>query len=132
MAGTATITYSESRAGIKSVTWAWTSDAAGAVNGTDTKAISGEVLRFVTKPDGTNAPTDLYDIVVNDAQGIDVAAGALANRATATTQAAFPVSEVTVNTRNYAVTNAGFDGPLSLSITNAGNAKSGTLVMYYR
>jgi hypothetical protein len=132
MAGSATITYSKSRAGMKSVTWAWTSDASGNVNGTDTVAISGEAVRFVTKPDGTLAPTDLYDVVVNDAQGIDLAAGSLANRATATTQVAFPVSEVTVNARNYAVTQAAFDGPLSLSITNAGNAKSGTLVLYYR
>lgn len=122
MAGSVTITYSQSRPGIRSVKWAWTSDGSGDVNGTDTVALSGQALRWVTNPDGTAAPTDNYDIVVNDADGADVAAGVLANRHTSTTQAAYPAADT------YHV----FDGPLSLSINAAGASKAGTLTMYYK
>ena len=74
MAGTVVITYSETRSPVRSVTWTWTSDASGDVNGTDTKSLSGRAIRFVTNP-GATAPTDNYDIVVNDVDGADVAAG---------------------------------------------------------
>jgi hypothetical protein len=121
MAGTATITYSESRPGISSVTWAWTSDASGDVNGTDTVSISAEAVRWVTNP-GTAAPTASYDIVVNDSDAADVSAGVLANRHTSNTEQAYPAADT-----YHAV-----DGPLSLVVTNAGSAKTGTLTMYYR
>lgn len=121
MAGTVVITYSEARPGIRSVKWAWTSDASGDVSGTDTKAISGQALRWVTNP-GSTAPTDNYDIVVNDIDGADVAGGVLANRDTANTEAAYPAAD----------TYHCFDGPLSLVISAAGDSKVGTLTMYYR
>jgi hypothetical protein len=131
MAGSVTITYSETRPGIKSVTWAWTSDASGDVSGTDTKALTGEAVRFVTNP-GATAPTDNYDIVVNDADGADIAAGCLANRDTANTEQAVPIVETTVGANTYGTSAAAFDGPLSLVVSNAGNAKQGALTMYYR
>lgn len=122
MAGSCTVTYGEARPGVKSITWDWVSDASGNVSGTDTRAVSGEALRWVTKPSASVAPTDNYDIVVNDADGADVAAGVLANRDTANTENAFPA----------AGTFHAFAGPLSLVVSNAGNAKAGTLTMYYR
>ena len=42
-----------------------------------------------TYPGGT-APTDLYDIVINDAGGLDLMGGNLANRSTSSPQRAFP------------------------------------------
>lgn len=120
MPGTVTMAYSETRS-IKSITWTWTSDASGDVSGTDTKYIAGEALRWVTNP-GAAAPTANYDIVVNDVDGVDIAAGVLANRHTTTSEQAYPAAAT------YHV----FDGPLSLVVSNAGNAKAGTLTMYYR
>jgi hypothetical protein len=131
MAGTVSITYSETRAGVRSVTWAWTSDASGDASGTDTKFLSGQVVRFVTNP-GATAPTDNYDIVINDGDGVDIAAGCLANRDTANSEQAVPIVETTVGANTYGTSAAAFDGPLSLVVSNAGNAKDGTLTMYYR
>lgn len=130
MAGTVTIAYSDSRPGVHSVIWTWTSDASGDVNGTDTKALSGRAIRFVTNP-GATAPTDNYDVVVNDSDGADVAAGCLADRDTANTEQAVPIVETVKGASTYATSAAVFDGPLSLVVTNAGNAKQGVLTMYY-
>ena len=74
----------------------------------------------MTNP-GATAPTDNYDIVVNDADSVDVAAGVLANRDTANSEQAYPAADT------YHV----FDGPLSLVVSAAGNAKQGTLTLYY-
>jgi hypothetical protein len=74
----------------------------------------------VTNP-GATAPTDNYDIVVNDADGVDVAAGVLANRDTANSEQAYEAS----------ATAHAFDGPLSLVVSAAGDSKQGVLTMYY-
>ena len=122
MAGSVTITYSRN-AFVKYVQWAWTSDASGDVSGIDTKVLNGVVLRWATNPSGT-APSDNYDIVVNDEDGIDIAAGGLANRDTSTSEQ--------VLTGGDAKDGAAFDGALSLVVSNAGNAKLGVLRMYYQ
>ena len=54
--------------------------------------------------------------------GVDLAAGVLANRDTANSEQAYPAADT------YHV----FDGPLSLVVSNAGASKAGTLTMYYR
>ena len=78
MAGSVTISY-ESHESVKYVEWTWTSDGSGDVSGTDTESVNGQVLRWATNPSST-APSANYDIVVNDEDGIDLAAGGLANR----------------------------------------------------
>ena len=122
MAGSVTITYS-SHETVKYVQWAWTSDASGDVSGTDTNTIDGQVLRWVTNPSST-APTDDYDIVINDEDGIDIAAGVLGDRDTSNSEQ--------VLTGGDAKDGAAFIGKLSLVVSNAGNAKEGVLRMYYR
>jgi len=122
MAGSVTITYS-SHETIRYVQWAWTSDASGDVSGTDTVVVSGVALRYATNP-GSTAPTDNYDIVINDEDGIDIAAGGLVNRDTSNSEQ--------VLTGGDAKDGAAFIGKLSLVVSNAGNAKEGVLRMYYR
>lgn len=113
-----TITY-KGWSTIKTVTFTWLSDdAAGTASGT-TKPISGVILRAVTDP-GETAPTDDYDIVVNDANGVDVMAAALADRDTANTEQVIPAVGPAVS------------GPLTMEVSAAGNAKEGVLVLYYR
>jgi len=105
------------------VQWDWTSDGSGDASGTDTKVIAGVPLRFATNPSAT-APTSNYDIVINDVDGIDIAAGGLANRHTSNSEHFIPGGD--------ADPGAAFNGALSLVVSNAGDSKIGTLRMYYR
>jgi len=122
MAGSVTISYVEHQT-VKYVQWSWTSDGSGDVSGTDTKVLSGQVLRWATNPSST-APSANYDIVVNDDDAIDIAAGGLANRHTSNSEQ--------VLTGGDAKDGAAFMGKLSLVVSNAGSAKEGVLRMYYR
>lgn len=122
MAGSVSITYSDHET-VKYVQWSWTSDASGDVSGTDTKVLSGVALRYATNP-GSTAPTDDYDIVINDEDSIDIAAGGLADRDTSNSEQLL--------TGGDAKDGAAFMGVLSLVVSNAGNAKAGVLRMYYR
>lgn len=73
------------------ITWAWTADSGAATVPTSTvSGILGYVVRVITNP-GSTAPTDDYDIVLNDAYGCDVMGGALADRDTANTEQAMPI-----------------------------------------
>jgi hypothetical protein len=122
MAGSVEISYNDHET-VKYVQWDWTSDGSGDVSGTDTKVIAGVPLRFATNPSAT-APSANYDVVVNDADGIDLAAGNLANRHTSTSEQFIPGGD--------ADPGAAFNGALSLVVSNAGDSKIGKLVMYYR
>jgi hypothetical protein len=54
--------------------------------------IEGLILGVDTNP-GATAPTDNYDIVINNADGIDIMGGALANRDTSTSERAIPLQD---------------------------------------
>lgn len=119
MAGTVTVTYVETRT-VKRVALAWVSDASGVVSGTLTKTLSGEIARVSFVPDGGGTqPSDLYDLTLLDADGTDVLSAAGANLSNA-------------SKTNSVVPGRLVDSTLELSITNAGNAKGGTLVLWMR
>ena len=103
--------------GMNVVRTTWLSDAAGDASET-LPIISGNIRRIVTNP-GAAAPTDDYDVVVNDVDGVDVAADALADRDTANTEQVIPDPAIAV------------DGVLTVVVSNAGNAKGGDVVLYY-
>lgn len=120
MAGSATITEKLSHVTQK-ITWAWTSDGAGAVNGnlTVSKTIEGPLLALMTIPSGGGtAPTDLYDLVINDVNGHDILAGTGTDRSATLTQ------YVTSGLLACAGTS------LDLRISNAGASKQGTVVIW--
>lgn len=109
----------------------WTSDdATGAVSGT-TRKIVGELIKGVTDP-GSAAPTDSYDIAITDEEGADVLVASfdnLADRDTANTETVyFGLTDGTVNTSAFPVV----CDALTIAVTNAGNAKTGQLILYYR
>lgn len=118
MAGTVTVTES-SVGNVHKIKWTWTSTAGGAADLITTCDYGAEVLALVTDPDAT-APTDDYDITITDPEGYDVMQGAGANRDTANTETAVPTA-----------TSVAF-GPLTLNVTNAGNAKSGVAILYLK
>lgn len=79
--------------------------------------IEGYIVRVVTNPSAT-APTDDYDITITDADGVDVMAGALANRDTANSEQVIPSDPPYVNSE------------LTVNISTAGEAKEGVIIIY--
>jgi hypothetical protein len=55
-----------------------------------TLTLNGYIMKIVTNP-GSTAPTDDYDIVINDEHGVDIVAGGLMNRDTSTSEQLYPV-----------------------------------------
>jgi len=107
---------------IKKVKWAWLSDSSGNVSGgagLTTKIYNGKLVGFTTDPDGTDAPTDNYDILINDVDGVDVLLGAGANRDTANNEAVATASLGAV-----------VESTLELVISNAGSAKRGVVTLF--
>ena len=100
------------------VTWVASADTAAIPNGT-LSAATGHVLQATTNP-GATAPTDNYDIVINDSDGIDVFGGNLANRDTANSEQAAPsIADRFVN------------GDLTVVFTNNSvNSANGVLCVY--
>lgn len=117
MAGTVTIEESAFE-GVSKIKWSWASTAGGAADLVTTRAYYGEVLALVTNPDDVDAPTALYDVVVEDAEGYDVMQGAGADRSATATETAVPTAK-----------SVAF-GTLTVKVTNAGAAKKGTVVLY--
>lgn len=123
MAGTVVITE-ETYSTIKKIKFAWTSGTGGDIgkaDGTTTNAYSGKILGLTTVPDGVAAPTDDYDVVINDQDNVDVLMGGGADRDTANT-------EYVLSASLGAVAN----DTLTLAITNAGDTKQGTVYLYIR
>lgn len=120
MAGTVTKTENF-HTGIRKITFAWTSDAAGAADATTVNPFAGKAIGLTTIPSGAAAPTDDYDVRILDADGHDVLLGAGLNRDTANTE---HVPEASM---------AGVAGSkLTLEVRNAGNAKQGTVILWLR
>jgi len=118
MAGTVTVSE-ETHGTLKKVHFSWTSSAGGAADGSTTKAYNGVLVRAVFVP-GATTPSDLYDVVLNDADGYDVLAGQGADRSSAAAE--------TVVASMGAVAN----DKLTLGVTNAGDTKNGEVILYIR
>jgi len=102
----------------------WTTDSSGNFTATDTAyPIEGYLMLVETDPSAT-APTADYDIVLNDANGIDVMGGALGDRSATATELTMPLLN-----GNY--TMLPVPGTLTMDVTNAGNSKSGTIRIYF-
>lgn len=106
----------------------WTSDSGGAatvamVAGTD-KPIFGFIVQ-VEFVQGTT-PTTGYDVTLTNSNGTDVLLGAGANIASAS-NSIVPITYNSVMNPVMCVSDL-----LTLNVTNAGNAKSGTVVLYVK
>jgi hypothetical protein len=113
-----------------------TDDTTGSVAVT-TRKIVGELIKIVTDPGGT-APTDAYDIVLTDEEGVDlsvhmddVAIAALINRDTANTEETYLPLEDTAGTGRVGAWPVVCD-KLTVTVNNAGNSKTGQIILYYR
>lgn len=123
--GTVVVTVSNFRqvTDVTKYSIAWTSTAGGAVSGNALGIQRGWIFQaqFIPGAGGTQ-PTDLYDVVLNDAAGVDFLIGAGANLSNVTSK--LP----TIWPHLY------YDGtaPLDLVISNAGASKTGTFVLWVR
>lgn len=135
MAGSSmTFTYDEA-SHIRRVIVDWVSDSAtGAVSGT-CKKISGALIKAVTIPSGTAAPTADYDIAITDANSVNVLGNCmdnLADRHTANTEEVyFLVSSLAATDPNGVVPPVVCDA-LTFAVTAAGNSKAGQIIIYHK
>lgn len=122
--GTVTVTRSNvSPLKVYRITIRWTSTAGGAVNTNPISIPHGQLLQVKFQPDaGGTQPTDLYDVTLVDDNGLDYLSGRGANLSNATPimfQWDPPVMWHTSQS-------------LDLVVTNAGNAKRGTVTLWVR
>lgn len=104
------------------IKFSWTSDAAGDVTETSNSEFTGKIIEVVTVPGaGGNQPTNLYDITLTDSNSIDVLHANGANRSNA-------ANEYIIEANTGAVVNS----KLTLTVSNAGNAKQGTVYVYVK
>lgn len=127
MAGTTTLTTHKSFGTVRRLVIDWVADAAAAtVPSLALPAIEGTLLALETNP-GVTAPTDNYDIVLNDAEGGDRLCGVGANRDTADTEL---VAVVFSGTSVHPAVS--IDEILTLAISgNAVNSATGRVVLLY-
>lgn len=124
MAGSITVTKDRADRSVQKVSLAWVSDASGDVNGT-TIPLMGTIQRITYVPNGgATAPTALYDVVMNDAESVDVLDGTGANLSATATSTAYPLLGAGNNVP------AIVSGLCTLVVTNAGSAKGGTVHLY--
>lgn len=108
---------------IKKVVFTWTSSAGGAADATTAGYYTGRLIYAAQIPDsGGTQPTDAYDVTVADSDGVDLLKGLGANLSNAAT--------------TYKAESDGLgavvESQLTLAVTNAGNAKGGKTVLYFR
>jgi len=122
-----TQTWTNCTATVDCLALAWQADPNGALTATaSNRSIDGYVIQVVTNP-GATAPTDNYDIALNNSDGADVCGGALADRDTATSEIALPKPDGT----NYV--EAWVSGILTLAVTgNSEDSATGTIKVYIR
>lgn len=108
----------------------WLSDSSGDVSGTTTTVgIDGEIYRVVFQPDSSGTqPTDQYDVVLNDDDSMDVLLGLGADLSNAADTQIVPI--MTDGTNYYG--RVAVHGMLTLVVSNAGNAKGGIVIIYWK
>lgn len=143
MAGSSmTFTYDDgadgagNRGRIRRIICDWVSDDSAGTASATTRKIVGELIKVVTDPGGT-APTDNWDTVITDPEGVDVTAACM--------NAALLIARDTANTeetylylKEASGTPIGIGAfpvvcdPLTVAVANAGNSKTGQIIIYYR
>jgi hypothetical protein len=123
MASSVTVTEErDDKSGLDKVTFTWTAHTDGVVTGVATTgSYSGKVQALVTDPDGTTAPSPDYDIVIADADGYDVLAGAGTDRSDTATE--------TVLAASLGVVHA---STLTFSASGCGSGGKGVAIVYVR
>lgn len=119
--------------GVRKVIASWTSDASGNASGTTDKIV-GLLLQGVTNP--TDGPTDNYDIVLTEANGANLLGGCdfdLTNRDTSNSEIShFIVTNAASTDPGGVGAHPAVCGAITVTVSSAGNTKSGVLELYYK
>src|SRR5512139_2576632 len=135
MAGSITVTTSEEGSGVIKYSVAWLSDASGNVSANTFSMGSGTIVMVEFVPDsGGTQPTDLYDVTLTDAEGVNVlddgtgsaSIGANLSNTAASHRVPFIGGGGTVTYVRTWV-HSGLFTPV---VAAAGNAKGGTINVY--
>lgn len=117
---------------IQKFSYAWTSDASGNVDQYTTSIINGTLVNIEVIPaSGGSAPSANWDLVIKDGGGFDILSGGGANLSAAAATRLKPHFVQTVSAVDYPFEVSVYEA-LQVLVTNAGNAKSGTIVIYVR
>lgn len=110
------------RTGVTKYSIAWTCDASGNVSGNGFAVKVGSLQQFKFIPGAAGAqPTDQYDATFVDTDALDVLSGNGANLSNATPKLVVFSPPIYTDGSTY-----------DLTIANAGNAKSGTAVLWVK
>jgi len=113
---------------IRKIVKTFTSDGSG--NATvAVDEFAGTILRVVTDP-GASAPTDNWDVTCTDTYGADLFVGRGVDRDTTTTEQFCPGITLSDGTNSSAMP-VTHSGTATLNVSNAGSAKTGTVVIIY-
>lgn len=110
------MSYGNSKNGLLRLPIDWTSDASGDVSEVLANYFGYQLLSVQASP-GATAPSDLYDVVINDDEGEDIMAGELANQSDTTAETYYSDPPIPIS------------GVLTVVVSNAGNAKTGKLLL---
>jgi hypothetical protein len=124
--GTVTITE-QVHTSVKKVKFDWTSTTGGAAGDTTTNSYSGEIYRVIFDPSTGSQPSASYDVAVNDSDGYDVLNG-LGTDCTNSAADVFGVSTGGVVKAPLSAVSS----KLTLAVTNAGDTKAGSVILYIR
>ena len=102
---------------IDKIVFQWTNNASGTTTGVTANRYTGAIGRVIFDP-GSTAPSDNYDLVINDQNSYDILNGRGANLDSVTTTQVDSIFGAIANSK------------LTIVVTNAGNAKTGTVVVY--
>lgn len=107
----------------------WTSSASGDAVFT-TNRLGGVLERVVYAPVAAASPTANYDVIVKDEYGLTIAGGTANNlSATAASQEVPKIATVVSSATTHVLWR--LNGPITVTVDNAGNAKKGKVVFYF-
>lgn len=119
--------------GVRKVIASWTSASDGTASGTTAKIV-GQLVKITTNP-GSVAPSDNYDIAITDEDGVDVLAkcdASVANRDTTTSEEVYCLVNSNAGSPLAVGVHPVVCGPVTVAVTNAGDAKNGVITLYLR
>lgn len=112
-------------------TFEWLSDASGNATVPSELVVCGQIERVVFIPSPSVPPTALYDVTLTDEQGLDVLSGQGANLSASASLSVIPGTPLKDGTTTSTVPTV-VGGILTLNVSNAGDSKGGTVVVYVR